>query len=93
MTSRMVILLPEQITYVRNLCQSEFEDSMEHEKDTGYVTWYECDERILPMSAFWDALSYLEQEGEIDIDDNCIEHQASPIGDHTLSVWVTKGVA
>jgi hypothetical protein len=83
--TRMVILLPDQIQYVRSLCQSEFEDDIEFEKDTGYVTWYNCDNRILPRSAFWDALSFLDQEGEISIDYNCIEAESS-----FLSVWVTR---
>jgi len=81
---RTVILLPSQIDYVRNLVQWELNDlDGEFEGACGYIYHYDSDEAHIPRSAFWDAVCYLEQEGECSIDMNCVETY-----DNVFAVWV-----
>ncbi len=80
---RMTILLPHQIQLVRMLVKEAFEDG-EFEQGVGYIHHYEPNYNI-PRSAFWDAVCLLEQNGELEIDDNCTEVEGN-----CFSVWVMQ---
>tara|TARA_R100000700_G_scaffold41068_2_gene59436 strand:- start:68 stop:370 length:303 start_codon:yes stop_codon:yes gene_type:complete len=66
------------------LVREAFEDG-EFEQGAGYIHHYEFDEDVIPRSAFWDAVCLLEQNGELEIDDNCTEVEGN-----CLSVWVMQ---
>ncbi len=86
---RTAIVLPHQLAIVRAEMKTTLEDDGEFGEGQGWVTYSARD--YLPLgitpSVFWDALSYLAQEGECWMDEDMVE-----FGDYvsSMSIWITR---
>ena len=89
---RLAILLPHQIALVRAEVEEELASDIEFEKGCGYVSWnrYDHPREGVSSSVWWDALSFLAQEGECWVDEDMVEADYDDNG-HLIgvSVWVT----
>jgi len=88
---RIAIVLPHQLAIVRAEMEATLEDD-EFGEGQGWVTYSARD--MMPLgitpSVFWDALSYLDQEGECWMDEDMVEFHDEDAPTAYFSIWIAE---